>query len=120
MTDFNKPKIKSAIPKRRYQYGEFKITLLDEIESDSDIKHYFIMAIMTETDPEPGFYLSVEPNSSENGSGERYQLRLIMQDGEQIIDTNNDLAKIDYFAEKGLQIIKTLLNLGDEQPFLID
>ena len=119
MSKFKKPEIKTAIPKRRYQYGEFQITVLGDIESESAIEYRFIIAVMTESDPEPGFYLTAETNSGQNAGDGKYQLRLIMRDGEQIITYDDQLANLDYFVEIGMKTISTLLNLKDEEPYLL-
>ena len=41
MADF--PKIQRAIPKKRYQLGEFGVTVLGEIESPDIASYHYIM-----------------------------------------------------------------------------
>ena len=38
------PKIKTAIPQRRYQYGDYLVTVLGEIESGDDRDYRFVAA----------------------------------------------------------------------------
>lgn len=104
------PNIKTAIPARRYQYGEFMITVLQEIESDDPVNYRYIMAVATERDPAPGLFICAE----RDGGG--YRLRVAMADGAQILGSSPAFGDIELFVKEGLGVVGTMLNLTDEIP----
>jgi len=56
----NKPGIMTAMPRRRYRYGEFTVVVLGDIESSDGIDYRYIMAVVKGADPEPGLYLTAK------------------------------------------------------------
>ena len=108
----NKPAIQTAIPVRRYSYGEFTLTVLGEIESGDDIRYAFIMAVIQGQHPEPGLYLTAEQSA-----GPGYDMRIIMQDGEQLIGHSEQWSDLDVFVEEAVKIVSQVLNLSDETPY---
>jgi hypothetical protein len=54
------PKIQTAIPQRRYQFGEYTGVVLGEIESGDAVKYLYILAQRGEG--KPGFYVTAEKN----------------------------------------------------------
>jgi len=107
------PHILRAIPKRRYQYGEFIISVLGEIESDDQQEYRYILAVAQEGNPQPGLFINCERNRGGDGD---YAMRVAMADGDQVIATGNELGDIDLFVKQGLDIIATMLDLSDEMP----
>ena len=111
----NKPGIATAIPMRRYQYGEFTIVVLGDIASTDGIDYRYIMAVVKGADPEPGLYLTAE----KAGGGERqgdYTMRMLMRDGAEVIATSPAWGEIEAFVRDGLEIVNEVLNLSDEIP----
>lgn len=113
----NKPSIRTAIPKRRYRFGEFNIVFLGEIDS-GDANHYeFIAAFLREGEVDPGIYLTAERNPPSSRDQGRYGMRLIMRDGAQVVRSSDDWRDLDAFVEAVLDVARSLLKLDDEQPF---
>jgi hypothetical protein len=108
----NKPKILSAIPQRRYKFGEFTVVVLGEIESSDALDYRYIMAVVRDGDPEPGIYLTCEA-----GPGGQRQLRLIMRDGAEVVADDPAYADIEAFCAAGLKMLQQILNLTDEEPY---
>ncbi|HEY9199834.1 MAG TPA: hypothetical protein VIR60_10745 [Gammaproteobacteria bacterium] len=108
----NKPSIQRAVPQRRYQYGEFSVVVLGEVESGDATEYRYIMAVVRDGDPEPGIYLTCEP-----GRDGQQQVRLVMRDGAEIIAADPGYADIEVFAVAGLDVLRQILNLGDEEPY---
>jgi hypothetical protein len=107
------PHIKTAVPKRRYQYGEFMVTVLGEVESDDPVEYRWIFAVATETNPQPNLFLTAE----REGLGDReYTLRVSMADGEQVLGRSERWRDLDAFVEGAMEIIGRMLELGDETP----
>lgn len=113
----NKPSIHTAIPKRRYRFGEFTIVFLGEIDSGDANQYEYIAAILREGDPEPGIYLTAERNPPSSRADGRYGMRLIMQEGSQMVRSSDDWRDLDRFVDDVIDVARSLLNLRDEQPF---
>lgn len=108
----NKPDIKRAIPQRRYKVGEFMVVVLSEIESDDAVKYHYIMAVVREGDTEPGLYLTCE-----QGRPPACQLRVVMSDGAQVVAEGAGYRDENVFTDAGLEIVRQILDLGDEEPY---
>lgn len=107
-----KPAIQTAIPVRRYSYGEFTLTVLGEIESNDAARYAYVMAVIQGQDPEPGLYLTAE-QAADSG----YDMRIIMQDGEQVIGHSEQWSDLDAFVEQAIRVVSQVLNLSDEAPY---
>lgn len=105
------PTINTAIPLRRYQYGEFVITVLGDIESPDTVNYRYIMAVAQEGNPRPGLFLS-----SERAADGACDLRVSLADGSQVLESSPAFCDLDLFVKEGLQVISTMLNLSDEMP----
>lgn len=113
----NKPDIKTAIPRRRYRFGEFNIVILGEVESGDANRYEYIAAVLREGDPEPGIYLTAEKNPPSLADEGRYGMRLIMADGSQLIRSSDDWRDLERFTADVIDVTRTLLKLQDEEPF---
>ena len=113
MSEF--PKIDRAIPKKRYQLGEFGVTVLGEIESSDIPSYHYIMAFVPDGKNEPVLYVSSEktpPNKRSDGS---HQLRVINQAMSEVMDINDQWRDLEVFAAEALKLGAQMLSLGDEQ-----
>lgn len=105
------PRINTAIPLRRYQYGEFVVTVLGDIDSPDAVRYRYIIAVAQEGNPTPGLFLCAE-----RGSGDACDLRVAMADGSQVLESSPAFCDLDLFVKEALQVISGMLNLGDEMP----
>lgn len=113
----NKPGIVTAIPRSRYKFGEFTVTVLGNIESNDGIEYHHIMAVVRGNDPEPGLYITAEqavPGVTEGGD---LAMRIIMRDGDGIIGSSNAWRDRDVFVDEALTLVSKILNLSDEVPY---
>ena len=108
----NKPDIRRALPQRRYKFGEFTVVVLGDIETGDAVNYRYIMAVVREGDAEPGIYLTCE-----NARGGQQQLRLVMRDGAEVIAEDPQYADVEVFTVAGLDILRQILNLGDEEAY---
>ena len=108
----NKPGIQTAIPKRRYRYGEFTITVLGDISSSDGVDYRYIAAVIQGQDPEPGMYLTAEPEA-----GGSHAMRLMMRDGAEVIGRSEQWGGLDAFVEEVLHVVARVLSLTDEVPY---
>ena len=113
----NKPGIVTAIPKRRYKFGEFTVVVLGEIESDDGVDYHLVMAVIRGSDPDPGIYITAE-RSPQTGAGTgNYTMRIVMRDGSEVLGAADDWKDIEVFANVALDIVGRMLQLTDEVPY---
>lgn len=108
----NKPDIKRAIPRRRYKFGEFMVVVLGDVESGDAVSYRYLMAVVREGDAEPGIYVTCE-----HGSAPACRLRVVMHDGAQVVAEHAEYRDEEIFAAAALEIVRQILNLGDEEPY---
>lgn len=111
-----KPVIKTAIPKRRYQIGDFAASLLGEIESGDSRNYRYILAFVPMGSREPSFYVCAEPTPPAQSADGRYRLRVINEVMSEVVDTADQWGDLDAFAEQGLKLGAQALGLQREQP----
>ena len=107
-----KPGIQTAIPRRRYRFGEFTLTVLGEICSSDGVDYRYIAAVIQGQDPEPGLYLTAE---REAGGG--YAMRLVLRDGAEVIGHSDQWGDLDAFVDEALNVVAQVLSLTDETPY---
>lgn len=111
------PTIQSAIPKRRYQFGEFVITILSEIESPDTASYLYIAAVLREGSTQPEVYITCESISSNNKSS--YRIRVLSKDDEHIINEDPQWKHEQKFCDYALDGIQQMFQLSDETAVLL-
>ena len=111
----DRPTIKTAIPKRRYQVGDFGVSLLGEIESGDERGYRYILAFVQTGQGQPSFYVCAERTSPIAEAQGRYRLRVINEVMSEIVDTSDAWGDLDAFAERGLRLGTQALGLQREQ-----
>ncbi len=106
----HKPQIRTAVPKRRYQLGEYLVSVLGEIDSKDGNDYRYILAALVEGESEPGLYVTAERLRP----GE-YAMRVIMRDGAQVIASSDRWGDLESFAADALEAVIKILGLDDEQ-----
>jgi hypothetical protein len=107
----HKPKIHTAVPKRRYRLGEYLVTVLGEIDSADGIDYRYILATLVEGESEPGLYVTAERQRPEGA----YAMRVIMHDGAQVVGSSDRWGELELFAADALDAVVKILGLDDEQ-----
>lgn len=111
----NRPIIKTAIPKGRYQIGDFSASLLGEVESGDDRDYRYILAFVPMGKREPSFYVCAErvrPAESAQGG---YRLRIINEAMSEVMDTADQWGDKEHFSEQGIALACQALGLQQEQ-----
>lgn len=114
MSDF--PKIQTAIPKQRYQFGEYSISVLGEIESPDPRSYQFIMAFVPEGKSEPVLYICSEKSPPKDRHEGSHRLRVVNQAMSEIMSTGDQWRNLETFSEEALKLGEQLLGLSGEQP----
>jgi hypothetical protein len=112
----DRPKITTAIPQRRYQFGEYSVTVLGEIESTDPPNYTFILAMVKEGDSEPSVYVICDRRRRGDSA---YRMRLVMAGFNETMGESDDWGDVDAFCEFALQVAAKALGLGDETPHLL-
>jgi len=108
------PQIGTAIPKRRYQIGEFIAVVLGDVESKDSEEYRFVMALVPEGRQQPIFYVSsVRNRSAEDGS---HRLRAASDQLTRDMGASDNWNNLDAFCDEALQVARQALGLMDEQP----
>ena len=111
------PSIVTAIPKRRYQYGEFNITLLTEITSQDPVTYLFIAAVMQEGKTAPEVYITCETITPQESR--LCRIRVLSAEQEHVISEDSRWHDEQAFCEFALQGVGQMFELSDEKPILL-
>ena len=105
------PQIATALPKRRYQLGEFALIVLGEIESKDSRKYQYVMGVIPEGGSRPELFITAERRR-----GGTYLMRVVAERAEQDLEESSSWNELENFCLDALLVVKKLLNLMDEQP----
>lgn len=111
------PKIKTAIPQRRYQYGDYGVTVLGEIESGDERDYQFVAAFVKDGESRPRLYVVSErlpPGQRDRGS---HALRVINSAMDELMDVDSRWAGLADFSHQALQMGAQMLGLEQEIPY---
>jgi hypothetical protein len=111
----DKPLIKTAIPKRRYQIGDFSASLLGEIESGDHRQFRYILAFVPIGQREPSLYVCAEPSPPAEADRGRYRLRAINEAMSEVVDSDDRWGDLDAFTEQAVRLGAQILGLQREQ-----
>lgn len=111
----DRPQIKTALPKRRYQIGDHTATLLGEIESDDERHYRFILALVPMGEQEPVLYVTSEQAPAERRAQGAYDLRVISASLTDVLDTGERWQHLDQFDEQAIDLAQQVLGLRNQQ-----
>lgn len=107
----NSPQFATAIPKRRYQIGDFSAVVLGDVESTDDTAYRYIFAMVQDGSNEPSFYvLSIHRPGAEGD----YLLKVIAPNMERELDTSDAWRDLDIFSEQAISLAQQVMGLKDE------
>ncbi|QGU31625.1 hypothetical protein [Thermochromatium tepidum] len=108
-----RPIIKTAIPKRRYQAGRYTASLLAEIESGDGRSYRYILGFVAQGQVEPALYVCSEPTPPSERAEGAYRLRVVSEVMTETLDTDDDWGDLDRFAEQALRVGIQMLGLPE-------
>jgi hypothetical protein len=109
----DRPVITTAIPQRRYQYGEYIVSVLGEIESPDPPNYVFILAMVKEGNAEPSAYVTCDRHRRGDYA---FRIHLVMEGFNEVMGESDDWGDLDAFCEFALKVVAKALDLGDEMP----
>lgn len=111
------PKIQRAIPQRRYQYGDYGVTVLGDIESADGRDYQYLVAFVREGEAQPRLFIASErlpPGQRGQGS---HAVRLINSAMDEVMDIDSRWAGLAEFVDQALQMGAQMLGLEQEVPY---
>ncbi|WP_462322797.1 hypothetical protein [Halochromatium sp.] len=111
----DRPQIKTALPKRRYQIGDHAATLLGEIESNDQRQYRFILALVPMGEQEPVLYVTSELAASDRRGEGAYDLRVVSEGLTDVVDTADRWESLDQFADQAVDLAQQILGLSNHQ-----
>ncbi|MCG6897357.1 MAG: hypothetical protein LJE61_04680 [Thiocapsa sp.] len=106
-----RPIIKTAIPKRRYQIGSLEASLLGEIESGDGRAYRYILAFVPAGRREPVFYVCAEQRPAEEHAEGAYGLQVLGELISEVVDVHDRWGDLDTFADQALKLGQQALGL---------
>lgn len=115
----NAPRILTAIPQRRYQFGEYTGIVLGDIESGDEVKYHYILALVREGESRPVFYVTAEQNPRSRRQEGAHRLRVITHGMDEEIGCSDAWTEIDAFCAEAFTVAAKVLSLPDEQAVIL-
>jgi len=110
------PRITTAIPKQRYQMGDYQAVVLGDIESPDPARYHYILALVRTGESKPGFFVTCEKNPRSRAAEGSHRLRVVSEEFDEEMGSSNDWSDVDAFAAQALTLAAKVLGLGDTQP----
>ena len=108
------PKIKTAIPKQRYQIGPFTAIVLGDVDSSDGVDYQYILAMVEEGRDRPGFYVTAEQVRGDDAVRGRYRMRILASWGSEVLGQSDRWRTLDGFIDDAFSIAVAKLALTDE------
>jgi len=113
----NFPVIRTAIPLRRYQYGDFSVALLVDIASADRRDYEFIAAFVKEGESQPRLFVVSERLPAGERDRGSHRLRVVTSMIDEIMDVDDRWRRADDFGAQMLQLGCQILGLEQETPY---
>jgi hypothetical protein len=113
----DQPRIKTALPKRRYQIGDYAATVLGEIEADDGRDYRWLMAFVPMGKNEPSLYVCCEPAPAERRADGDWDIRIVSKAMTDILDTADHWGDLDTFCEQAIDLARQVLGLASQEAF---
>ncbi|MGB5832223.1 MAG: hypothetical protein WBG92_09575 [Thiohalocapsa sp.] len=112
----DRPVIKTAIPKHRYQIADYAATVLGDIDAGDGRPYQWILALVPTGDDQPSLYLCCEQAPAGRNADGRYDLRVVNASMSEVVDTADRWGDLETFTEMSLDLARQVLGLQNEQP----
>lgn len=110
----DRPTITTAIPKARYQIGDYSATLLSEVQSPDARSYRYILAFVPDGQREPRFYVCCE-SASDPARPRLCDLRVVSEALTEVVDSSERWADAEAFADQALELGVQALGLSKQQ-----
>jgi hypothetical protein len=111
----DRPAIQTAIPRHRYQIGDFSATVLGDIDSGDPRQYRYILALVPMGETQPSFYVCCEQVPPERSADGRYDVRVVNETMSELVDSADHWGDLETFSEMALDLARQVLGLKNEQ-----
>jgi hypothetical protein len=111
----DRPAIATAIPRHRYQVGDFAASLLGDIDSTDGRNYRWILALVPMSSREPVLYICCEQAPPARAADGRYDVRVVNDTMSEIVDSADHWGDAEVFAEQAIDLARQILGLKTEQ-----
>ena len=111
------PKIATAIPQKRFQYGEYGVTVLGDIESQDGVDYRHVAAFVADGTTSPVLYVTAQRQPPGHRAAGQFALYVINAALDEVMDQGDQWRDLDAFTEQALKIGSQLLGLEQETPY---
>ena len=111
------PRIDTAIPQRRYQFGDYSVTVLGDVESGDEHDYRFVAAFVKEGEPQPQLFVVSEKLRTGQSAPGGQALRVITSVMDEVMDVDDRWRNLDDYVEQTLQLGSQILGLEQEIPY---
>jgi len=108
------PKIRTAIPQRRYHVGDYAVTLLGEIESGDAVLYQFILAFVEQGQSQPSLYLCCERSQPAEPDAGAFRMRIVNSAMSEVLGSSDHWRHADAFAADALPVGLRTLGIPSE------
>jgi hypothetical protein len=109
----DRPAIKTAIPKHRYQISDYSATVLGDIEAGDDRRYRWILALVLMGDTQPSLYVCCEFGRGPDG---RYDIRVVNDAMSEVVDSADHWGDLEAFSEMAMDLAIQVLGVKNERP----
>ena len=109
------PVIATAIPKRRYQLGDFSAVVLGDVTSRDNRLYEYVMALIPDGEQSPILYITAERVTPPGGREQLTVVRVVAEEGERTLGPEERWRELDAFAEDALAMARQVMGLGHEE-----
>ncbi|MBK1632517.1 hypothetical protein CKO31_17565 [Thiohalocapsa halophila] len=109
-----RPSIKTALPKHRYDISDYSATVLGDIDTDDPHPYRWIMALVPMGSQEPSLYICAQRAAPERASMGDYDLRVVSEALTDVVDTADRWGDLEIFTEQALDLACQVLGLKQE------
>lgn len=110
------PKIETAIPKQRYQFGPYQAVLLGEIESPDPVRYQFILALVRAGESKPSLFVTAEKNPRAQAAEGSHRLRVVNEQLNEDFGSSDAFRDAEGFAAAALAAAGRVLGLAGIEP----
>jgi len=111
------PRINTAIPQRRYQYGDYAVTVLGEIESGDGHAYQFVTAFIKEGEAQPQLFVVSEKLPAAKRTAGSHALRVVNSVMDETMDVDDRWRFLGEYVDQALQMGSQILGLEQETPY---
>ena len=111
----DRPAISTAIPRHRYQLGDYAASLLGDIASADGRNYRWIFALVPMGSREPVLYICCEHAPPARAADGRYDVRVVNDAMSEVVDSADHWGDAEVFAEQAIDLARQILGLKNQQ-----